>query len=115
MRRPAPRSKQKREASKSRRRTGRPARPRVVAPKPTLPIVPGSLPEGEPVELRGTEPPHAHAVCRSCGRISDVTLGPEDVRHLNALALRGPRGWSVEGVTVSLTGACRQCREGLSG
>jgi Fe2+ or Zn2+ uptake regulation protein len=58
------------------------------------------------------EPPHAHAVCRLCGRIADVDLRLEDLRQLEELAQRRPGGWYVEGITFSLTGACPRCRHG---
>jgi Fe2+ or Zn2+ uptake regulation protein len=58
------------------------------------------------------EPPHAHIVCRGCGRISPVELLPEEGQQLIALADRSPEGWTVGGIAFSLTGLCAACREG---
>jgi Fe2+ or Zn2+ uptake regulation protein len=58
------------------------------------------------------EDPHAHIVCRSCGRIQGVELTELDRHFLTELATHHPDGWSVDGIAFSLTGACRRCREG---
>jgi len=58
------------------------------------------------------EDPHAHIVCRSCGRIQLVELTELDRHLLTELAASHPDGWSVDGIAYSLTGACRRCREG---
>jgi Fe2+ or Zn2+ uptake regulation protein len=58
------------------------------------------------------EPPHAHIVCRQCGRISSVDLANEERELLVALAARHPDEWSVDGISFSLTGACPRCRRG---
>jgi Fe2+ or Zn2+ uptake regulation protein len=59
-----------------------------------------------------SEPPHAHVVCRVCGRIADVPLDTNDALVLEQMAGRRPDGWSVELIAFSLTGACARCREG---
>lgn len=61
------------------------------------------------VELR--EPPHAHGVCRSCGRIVEVDLLPLDAAQLTALASGSTVGWAVEGISLSLTGLCPRCQQ----
>jgi Fe2+ or Zn2+ uptake regulation protein len=58
------------------------------------------------------EEPHAHIVCRSCGRIQSLELTELDRHLLTELAGLSPDGWSVERVAYSLAGACRRCREG---
>jgi Fe2+ or Zn2+ uptake regulation protein len=58
------------------------------------------------------EEPHAHIVCRSCGRIQSVELTELDRFMLTHLAEEPPKGWSVDGIAFSMTGACRRCREG---
>jgi Fe2+ or Zn2+ uptake regulation protein len=58
------------------------------------------------------EDPHAHVVCRACGRIQRIELTELDRHLLTELAARHPEGWSVDGVAFSLTGACQRCREG---
>jgi Fe2+ or Zn2+ uptake regulation protein len=62
--------------------------------------------------VRLAEPPHAHIVCRHCGRISAVDLASEERELLVALASRHPDDWSVDGIAFSLTGACARCRAG---
>jgi len=63
-----------------------------------------------PVEL--IEDPHAHIVCRVCGRIQAVELTELDRHFLTRLAEDHPEGWAVDGIAYSLTGSCRRCREG---
>ncbi|HZY69451.1 MAG TPA: hypothetical protein VFF67_00530 [Thermoplasmata archaeon] len=58
------------------------------------------------------EPPHIHAVCRSCGRILEVDPMPDDLPALLAFTERRPDGWSVDAMTISFTGACARCRQG---
>jgi Fe2+ or Zn2+ uptake regulation protein len=58
------------------------------------------------------EDPHAHIVCRNCGRIQTLELTELDRHLLTELAARHPDGWSVDGIAFSATGACRRCREG---
>ncbi len=58
------------------------------------------------------EDPHSHIVCRVCGRIQRIDLTELDRHLLTELAMRHPDGWSVDGISLSLTGACQRCREG---
>lgn len=58
------------------------------------------------------EDPHAHVVCRVCGRIQRIELTELDRHLLTELAMRHPEGWSVDGIAFSMTGACQRCREG---
>ncbi len=67
------------------------------------------MPTEIPFPPRLREEPHAHAVCRNCGRIAGVALTQLDLFELELLADRRPTGWSVEGVTFSLTGLCPRC------
>ena len=60
------------------------------------------------------EEPHAHIVCRVCGRIQGLELTELDRHLLTELAALSPDGWSVERIAYSLAGACRRCREGPS-
>jgi hypothetical protein len=67
-------------------------------------------PPSGPVALG--EEPHAHIVCRVCGRIQGLELTELDRHLLTELAALTPDGWSVERIAYSLAGACRRCREG---
>jgi len=58
------------------------------------------------------EDPRAHIVCRVCGRIQRVELTELDRFLLTELGRRRPDEWSVDGIALSLTGACQRCREG---
>ncbi len=58
------------------------------------------------------EDPHAHVVCRVCGRIQRVALTELDRHLLTEMSSHHPDGWSVDGISFSLTGACQRCREG---
>lgn len=92
------------------------APPRRTAPRPR------SAPERTPARPRevgppllsrlSTEDPHAHIVCRVCGRIQGVELSELDRHLLTELAALRPDGWNVERIAFSLSGACRRCREG---
>jgi len=93
------------------------ARPRSSARKaPTHRRVPPELRVETPAErvirVDLVEDPHAHIVCRACGRIQDVELTELDRHFLTELAGHHPDGWSVDGIAFSLMGACRRCREG---
>jgi Fe2+ or Zn2+ uptake regulation protein len=81
---------------------------------PALPaIVPGSIPdESEGTAIPRVDRPHSQAVCRSCGRIVEVALTLEELRGLSDLTERAPSGWRVDGLSFTLMGACRRCREG---
>jgi Fe2+ or Zn2+ uptake regulation protein len=59
------------------------------------------------------EPPHAHSVCRACGRIAEVQLSGLDSQQLTSLAADGPPEWAIDGISLSLTGFCPRCRKGL--
>lgn len=86
-----------------------PRTPNVRAPvraRPTRAAPPPS------VDLH--EEPHSHIVCRACGRIQRIELTELDRHFLEELAARRPDGWSVDGISYSLTGACQRCREGPS-
>lgn len=54
----------------------------------------------------GTHAPHAHLLCRECGRLVDLEPIPED-----ALAARGvPADFEVEHVQLTVIGRCADCR-----
>jgi Fe2+ or Zn2+ uptake regulation protein len=93
-------------------------RPRTVRPRPARRSRATRVPDA-PVErvvrVALAEEPHAHVVCRSCGRIQAIELTELDRHFLEELAGRHPDGWSVDGIAYSLTGACRRCREGPGG
>jgi Fe2+ or Zn2+ uptake regulation protein len=99
------------------RRSPRPTRPprrirsRTAANATMVPEPSSSHPESLEVL---SEPPHAHIVCRSCGRIAEVPLDTEAKLRLEELARARPSGWSVDLIAYSLTGACSRCREGPS-
>lgn len=82
--------------------SGRAARARA-APSP---------PAVRPAGVNLSEDPHAHVVCRVCGRIQSLELNELDRHLLTELAALHPDGWSVDQIAFSLTGACRRCREG---
>ena len=85
-----------------------PARPRVPAELRVEALTPRII----RVDL--VEDPHAHIVCRACGRIQAVELTELDRHFLTELAGHHPDGWSVDGIAFSLMGACQRCREGPS-
>jgi Fe2+ or Zn2+ uptake regulation protein len=84
----------------------RPTRRRAVAPAPVPKVV------ERVIRVDLGEDPHAHIVCRNCGRIQALDLTELDRHLLTELAARHPDGWSVDGIAFSATGACRRCREG---
>ncbi len=73
--------------------------PRVVPPPRRIVPVPG-------------EDPHAHVVCRVCGRIQPLELSDLDRHLLTELSALTPDGWRIERIAYSLAGTCRRCREG---
>lgn len=78
--------------------------------------MPGSIPVGPEGTARPrVEHPHSQAVCRGCGRILEIALTLEELRSLAGLAERAPDGWRVDGLSFTLMGACRRCREGGGG
>ncbi len=89
-----------------RRRSSAGPTPRKEAVRPATPV----LLRTARVDL--VEDPHAHVVCRVCGRIQRMELTELDRHLLTELAMRHPDGWSVDGIAFSLTGACQRCREG---
>ena len=93
-----------RRASPRRLRRG-PARSRPTAK-------PSPRPLERVVRVQLGEEPHAHIVCRNCGRIQGIEMTELDRHVLTELAARHPDGWSVDGIAFSATGACRRCREG---
>ncbi len=95
------------------RRARRPTVPRSREAAPPAPIADHGLPRAPGPQL--AEEPHAHIVCRSCGRIQRLDLTELDRHLLTELAGLTPDGWSVERVAYSLAGACRRCREGPTG
>jgi Fe2+ or Zn2+ uptake regulation protein len=70
------------------------------------------VPPPRVVRVELAEDPHAHIVCRNCGRIQRLELTELDRHVLTEIARLHPDGWSVDGVAFSATGACRRCREG---
>ncbi len=78
--------------------------------------MPGSIPRPpEGIAALRIEHPRSQAVCRGCGRILEVALALEELQGLAALAERAPEGWRVDGISFTLMGACRRCREGVPG
>ncbi len=59
------------------------------------------------------EPPRSHIVCRVCGRIASVPLETEALLELERLSRQRPDGWNVDQISLSLTGACARCRQGV--
>jgi hypothetical protein len=94
----------------ARRARPRPAGGARRRPAPAAPVEP---PRRSPLATLGEEP-HAHIVCRVCGRIQTLELTELDRHLLTELAGLTPDGWSVERIAYSLAGACRRCREGPS-
>ncbi len=93
-------------------RRGARRRTKAARSPPTLPRVTVERAHAPPGPIVLREDPHAHIVCRSCGRIQAVELTELDLHFLTRLAEDHPEGWSVDGISYSLTGACRRCREG---
>ncbi|HTP54412.1 MAG TPA: hypothetical protein VML94_05580 [Thermoplasmata archaeon] len=89
-------------------RAARRTPPRKPRPLPRRTVVR----EVRPAGVALSEDPHAHVVCRVCGRIQSLDLNELDRHLLTELAALHPEGWSVEQIAFSLTGACRRCREG---
>jgi len=58
-------------------------------------------------ELVGTDPPHPHLVCRSCGRIQD--LSSDDLLPL-AERLDRDYGFEAEAHRLTILGRCAACR-----
>jgi Fe2+ or Zn2+ uptake regulation protein len=94
----------------SRGRRTRPRRPPSARRAKEVFAIPSAPPREVRVDL--VEDPHAHIVCRNCGRIQSLELTELDRHLLTEIARRHPDGWSVERLAFSATGACRRCREG---
>jgi Fe2+ or Zn2+ uptake regulation protein len=92
---------------------------RRSAPRATVRPAPRGVPEPRPSSRPRLadlgEEPHAHIVCRVCGRIQGLELTELDRHLLTELAAGTPDGWSVERIAYSLAGSCRRCREGSDG
>lgn len=86
--------------------------PKRPAARTSAAPVPRPRPAAPPLE---SERPHAHVVCRVCGRIQPVELTELDCHLLTGLAEHVPDGWSVERIAFSVAGACQRCREGPRG
>jgi Fe2+ or Zn2+ uptake regulation protein len=86
--------------------------PAARARRPRPRRVPAALPVERVVRVDLGEDPHAHIVCRNCGRIQGIELTELDRLTLTEIARHHPDGWSVDGIAFSATGACRRCREG---
>jgi len=94
----------------ARRARARPSERSRARPEPPPTILARPIPGPGALE----EEPHAHVVCRVCGRIQGLELTELDRHLLTELAGLVPEGWSVERIAYSLAGACRRCREGPS-
>jgi len=89
------------------------SRPRPAEkPRTRTELSPEVLTRPAPGPVALGEDPHAHIVCRVCGRIQGLELTELDRHLLTELAALTPDGWSVERIAYSLAGACRRCREG---
>ncbi|MCD6588497.1 MAG: transcriptional repressor [Candidatus Fermentibacteraceae bacterium] len=53
---------------------------------------------------------HNHVQCRICGKVRDIQVPPMDYK---GIALSETSGFTVDGVCVTFTGTCRECREKL--
>ncbi len=93
--------------SARRSRGGPVAAPRTAPAPRASPTV-----RARPPAERLDEEPHAHIVCRVCGRIQGLELTELDRHLLTELSSLSPDGWSVERIAYSLAGSCRRCREG---
>lgn len=85
--------------------------------RPTRRAPRASKPAAPPVLLRRIdlrERPHAHAVCRQCGRIAQVEVPPFDAEQWISFAAAGVPDWAIEGISLSVTGYCPRCRQGLA-
>lgn len=98
-------AKPRRSAART-RPAGRPkSLPAEVRPTPPEPIPPGR-------RALLDERPHAHIVCRSCGRIAGLALSTDEELRLEEISRSSPDGWSVDLIAFSLTGLCERCRTG---
>lgn len=51
--------------------------------------------------LDGDTSPHAHLVCKTCGRIEDI--------EMPALTLKNGKGFETDYITVTYFGICKEC------
>ncbi len=109
---PAPRTR--RPAPRTRRRAARKPPAAKASAAPEVPIRPTPVVRATPRTLALPEPPHTHLVCRACARILEVPMEFDQQQALEELLLRAPAGWTVDTITVSMTGACARCRQGPS-
>ena len=54
--------------------------------------------------------PHHHAICVSCGEITDIPFSPEDEQALERV-YRSMEGFTIRDFSVTFQGICRECRE----
>jgi Fe2+ or Zn2+ uptake regulation protein len=66
-----------------------------------------ALADGPMLYDTGQEHPHAHMVCRRCGRIFDLEIQPVDAADMAAAA---DQGFAVDSGDLVLHGLCRECR-----
>jgi Fe2+ or Zn2+ uptake regulation protein len=92
------------------------ARPPPAGRTPRVPPRSATAVAARPRSVLDTlgEEPHAHIVCRVCGRIQGLELTELDRHLLTELAGLTPDGWTVERIAYSLAGACQRCRQGPS-
>lgn len=61
----------------------------------------------------GRVDPHYHVVCRSCGKVYDLTLEEEHAQSINELANRHFKG-TIDSHTTLFYGICKACEEQLA-
>ncbi|MFT8638065.1 MAG: Fur family transcriptional regulator [Pseudoclavibacter sp.] len=66
-----------------------------------------ALADGPMLYDTGQEHPHAHMVCRRCGKIFDLEIQPVDAADVAAAA---GQGFEVDSGDLVLHGLCRECR-----
>lgn len=106
----APKGSERSHADASRASRPKPPTPhRAHRHRAPVPVVPGSVPEGVAIAAPPAETPHGHLICHGCGRIAELELTELDRHLLMQLSRQRPDGWTVDGVTFSLTGTCPRC------
>lgn len=60
----------------------------------------------------GQQRPHAHMVCRECGRIFDLDIPPVNSAEINAAS---EHGFTVDSGDLVLHGLCGDCRARMAG
>jgi Fe2+ or Zn2+ uptake regulation protein len=58
------------------------------------------------VHYDGDTAPHAHFICKDCGKIIDVTITNTDMLHIPTLC-----GADVQAVEISYYGQCNTCKK----